>query len=167
MADTPANNDYPVLNGISPSFADVKVSVTPDGAPLIDMKDIKSINTSTSVEVGEQRAGGRVMKHTTGSKSDDASMTLYRDGYVKLLRGLMALAPKRGNARLIRYVTFGIDYQFTPVGSDEIYERRVKGAFIVGSTDNPSEGTDASEVEVPLKCKEIVDVIDGEEVAAL
>jgi hypothetical protein len=163
----PANNDFPVLNGIAPSWADVKVSITPDGQALIDMKDIKSINTSSAVEVGEQRAGGRVMKHTTGSKSDDASMTLYRDGYVKLLRGLKTAAPLRGNTRLIRYVTFGIDYQFTPEGSDDIYERRVKGCFIAGSTDNPSEGTDPSEVEVPLKCKEIVDVIDGEEVAAL
>jgi len=159
----PANNDYPSLNGISPSWADAVVKVSPDGAPLLDVSDIKAINTSSSVEVGEQRAGGRVVSRTTGSLKNEASMTLYRRGWQKLLRALKDLAPVRGDIALIRFVHFGVDYIYTPVGDDEIYERRIKGCFITGATINGAEGTDASEVEVSLNPVAIADVVDGVE----
>ena len=163
----PANNDYPVYNGIAPSWADVIVRVSPDGAPLIDVKDITAINTGSKVEVGEARAGGRVMKRTTGSKSDTATMTLLREGYQKLVRGLKDLAPQRGNQRLISLVHFGIQIQHTPPGSDEVFEVRLKGCRLLGRDLNGAEGTDADTVEVELNPLEIVDVIDGEEVVLL
>ena len=144
-----ANNDYPVLDGIAPSWADAKVTATATGVSLIEVKDIKSI------------------KRTVGEASNEASMVLYRDGYQKLLRGLKALAPLRGNTRVISLVHFGVSFQFTPPGSAEIYETRIKGCRITGRALNGSEGTDAAEVEVTLNPIEVVDVIDGEEVALL
>ena len=162
-----ANNDYPVLDGIAPSWADAKVTATATGVSLIEVKDIKSINTGSTVEVGDQKAGGRVIKRTVGEASNEASMVLYREGYQKLLRGLKALAPLRGNTRVISLVHFGVSFQFTPPGSAEIYETRIKGCRITGRALNGSEGTDAAEVEVTLNPIEVVDVIDGEEVALL
>lgn len=162
-----ANNEFPVIDGIAPSWADVVVKISPTGAALIEMKDIKSVNSSRSVEVGAQKGGGRVMKRTTGDSSQEASMTLYYDGYIKLLRGIKGLAPLRGNTRLISLVTFGIQVQYTPPGSVEIFDRRWKGCRIIGDTANGAEGTDANEVEVPLSVIEIVDIVDGEEVALL
>jgi hypothetical protein len=67
----------------------------------------------------------------------------------------------------VRYVHFGMQVQFTPPGSDEIFEYRVKGIHLAGKTLNATQGVDAQQVEVPLKCKQIVDVIDGVEVAFL
>ena len=167
----PANNDYPVLDGIAPSWADVIIRITPAGAPLIDMKDIAAINTGAAVEVGEQRAGGRVMRTTTGSVSYEGSLTLYRTGLVALQRGLVIAAKAagfvRGDQVLISLVNFGIQIQHTPPGSVEIYEQRLKGCRYLGRTLNSAEGTDAEQAEVPLHVKEIVDVIDGEEVVAL
>ena len=99
------NNDYPILNGVAPSWADIIVRATPEGGALLDVKDIAAINTSCTVEVGEQRgaSGGRVIRRTTGSVSYEASMTLYRSGYQKLLRNLVAAAEAsnlvRGNQR--------------------------------------------------------------------
>lgn len=162
-----ANNEFPVIDGIAPSWADVVVKISPTGAALIEMKDIKSVNSSRSVEVGTQKGGGRVMKRTTGDSSQEASMTLYYDGYIKLLRGIKGLAPLRGNTRLVSLVTFDIQVQYTPPGSVEIFDRRWKGCRIIGDTANGAEGTDANEVEVPLSVIEIVDIVDGEEVALL
>jgi hypothetical protein len=167
MVATLANNDYPVLDGVAPSFADIILRVSPAGAPLLDMKWIKSINTGRTVEVGEARQGGRVFKRTTGSGSQEASMTVYREGHILLLRSLAALAPKRGNTKLVSLVIFGLQIQHTPPGSIEIYERRIKGCRLLGDALNSAEGTDADTVDLTLNPLEIVDVIDGEEVALI
>ena len=163
----PANNDFPELDGIAPSWADIIVTASPSGAPLIDMKDIAAINTSGAVEVGMQKAGGRLMKRTAGDESNEASMTLYRDGYNKLLRGLVDLAPKRGNEYMLRYVHFGVNIQHTPYGSTEIYEIRIKGCCILGWSGAFAEGTDADKIEVTLNPAKISVVIDGKEVVLL
>lgn len=158
------SNDFPVVDGIAPSWADIIVRLSPIGAPLLELGDIKAINSGTTVEYGEQRAGGRLMKRTTGSESSEASITLYRSGYQKLLRGLKSAAPSRGNQRLVALVHFGIEVQHTPPGDVEVYLYRLKGCRLKGRTLNGSEGDDADTVEVPLSVVQIADVIDGEEV---
>jgi hypothetical protein len=163
------NNEFPVLDGIAPSWADIIVRATPAGAPLIEMKEIKSISTGTTVEIGEQRgaSGGRVIKRTTGSKSDEASSTLYRGGYQNLIRNLAAIAPKRGNQRIVSLVHFGIQVQHTPPGSVEIFEYRIKGCRLLGRTLASEEGNEADTVDVTLNPLEIADMIDGVEVVFL
>jgi hypothetical protein len=169
MGTRPANNDYPVLDGISPSWADVVVRLSAEGSPILECKDIKSINTNRSVDLGEQKAGGRVKKRTAGDGKQDASMTVYYDSYLKLMRALKASpkCPRRGNIALVRYVHFGINYAYTPVGSDEIFERRIKGCCVISDPINGSEGTDATTVDLGLSAIEITQVIDGEEVALI
>src|SRR5215510_8588520 len=104
--------DLPVIDGVSPSFADIAVRVSPVGGALgsvinalggklLEIGDIAAISTGATVEVGEQREGGRVIKRTRGSVSYEASMTLYSSGYLKLIRGLAAVAPTRGTQALI------------------------------------------------------------------
>lgn len=163
------NNEFTVLDGIVPSWADIIVRATPVGGPLINIKDIKSIETDVSVEVGEQRgaSGGRVMKRTTGAVSYTAKATVYRDGYNDLIENLMALAPKRGNQRLVSLVHFGIQVQHTPPGSSKIFEYRIKGCRLLGRTLAGAEGTDADTVDLALNPLEIVDMINGVEVAWL
>lgn len=163
------NNEYPVLDGIAPSWADITVKATPKGAPLIPMIDIVAIKAGVTVEVGEQRgaSGGRVLKRTLGASKHEASWTLYRSGYQKMLRGLVKVAPKRGNQRLLTGIHFGIQVQHTPPGDVEIYEYRVKGARVIGRQLDGAEGIEADQVEVPLSVAEIVDMIDGEEVVML
>ena len=165
----PVNNEYPSLDGVAPSWADIVIKATPIGGNLIDLIDIAAINTNTTVEVGEQRGatGGRVRKRTTGSVSYEASMTLYRTGYQTLLRNLQALAPVRGNQRLVSLVHFQIQVQHTPPGDEEIYEYVLKGCRWMGRALNGAEGTDADQVEVPLSVIEIADIVDGVEVVAL
>jgi hypothetical protein len=163
------NNQYPVLDGIAPSWADIVVKTTGTGLALLDMADIKSINTGTTVEVGDQigASGGRVLKRTAGSVKSTATWTLYRSGYQKLLRNLMVAAPRRGNQALISLVHFQIQVQHTPPADVEIYEYRMKGCRLGGRNLNGQEGNEADVVEVPLLVIEIADIIDGVEVVML
>lgn len=163
----PANNQYPVYNGVAPSWADISVNVSPDGGSILDLADIQEISTSSAIEVGTVEAGGRVIKRTTGAVKYEASMKLTHEGAVKLCRALAALAPSRGNVKLLRFVHFSVQIQWMPEGSTETFEQRIKGCFYAGKDLSSAKGTDATMVDVKLNPLEIVDVIDGEEVAAL
>lgn len=156
--------DFPVLDGVAPSWADIAVRVSGvSGGSLIEIGDISALKTGSTVEIGYQKEGGRVIKRTRGDKKDEASMTLYASGYQKLLRGLRALMPLRGNQRLVSLVHMNVNVQYTPPGSVDILEYRLKGCRILARTIDGQEGTDATQVELPLNPIEIADVIDGEE----
>lgn len=165
-----STNDFPVFDGICPSYADIGVTTSLSGSPLIDMADIKSISTGSSLEVGELigASGGRVMKRTTGTGKYTAGMVLYRSGYQKFLRALAAVAPVRaGRQKRVALVHFQIKVAFTPPGDVEIYETIIRGCRFAGRDLNSAEGNDADTVDVKLNPLEIVDIIDGEEVVLL
>lgn len=163
-----ATNNYPIFDGIAPSWADVVANFTTSGGVAFATEDIKSINTGTSLDIGEQRGtGGIVRRRTTGSASSEATVVFYRSGFQKFLRALKAEAPLVGNKRRIALVHFSIQELWTPYGEVDIFETRIKGCRIKGRTLNTQEGSDADTVEVPLSVLEISDVIDGEEVVLL
>jgi len=163
------NNDYPQIDGIAPSWADIIVKATPTGGSILELKDIAAISMGRTVEVGEQRgaSGGRVMRRTTGAISYEMSITFYRSGFQKFLRSLAGLAPSRGNQKAISLVHFSVHVQHTPQGSVEIYDRRGKGCRVLADTLASAEGTDADQIEVPISVIEIVDMIDGSEIVLL
>ncbi len=167
------NNEFPTYNGIAPSWSDISCKITGTDIPLLVVTDVAGVNSSRSLEIGEQRgaSGGRVMKRTTGSASNEASLNLYRDGFDEYIRRLVAAAEAqgkvRGNEILISLVHFDFHYLFTPPGSTKIYERRFKGCRYMGDTMNSAEGTDADQVECPLSVIKIADMIDGKEVVLL
>ncbi len=108
------------------------------------------------------------MRRTTGSVSNEASITFYRSGLQKLLRELAKFAPTRANGqKVLSLVHFGVQVQHTPLGDVEIYDRRWKGVRILGDTHDNAEGTDADTIEVPVSVIEIVDIIDGQEIVLL
>lgn len=159
--------NFPILDGVEPSFADIAIRVKPDGGSLVDIVDIVSINTATSLEIGETRGpGGWVRKRTSGRPSQEASMTLWRSGWQTFLRDLKALAPVAGGQRRISLVHFTIYVAHAlPAPNDaEIWEYRIKSCRVAGRTINAAEGSEAQQVEVPLSTSQIADVIDGEEV---
>jgi hypothetical protein len=161
-------NEYAVLDGIAPSWADISVKASPYGANLVEMADIAAINSGCTVEVGVQRSpAGRVNKTTTGSVDNDASMTLYQSAYQTFLRQLMAIAPTRNGQLVISLVHFDIQLQFTPPGSVDIFERHIRGCRVLTNTLGATEGTDANKIEIALHCKQVVDIIDGREVVLL
>ena len=164
-----ANQAYPSLNDIDPSWADIGVTFTVFGGALIDMADIAGLKWSRKVEVGERRgaSGGRVMARTTGQGSQEASATLYRGGLRRLIKGLASKAPLRGNQRRIALVAFDIMIQHTPPGETEIYQTKIKGCRYLGDSDDMKEGNEADKIEVTLNPIEIVQIVNGEEIVLI
>lgn len=167
-----ANNQYPIIDTIAPSWADIKVKLTPDGGSLIVVSDIKAINSGVTVEVGRDKAGGRLKRATTGDATIEAGMTVSLPGSYILEQALLAPAQaagyvRDGNVVQIGLVRFNIEYSFTPPGSELIYERRLKGCRLLSDPETHSEGTDPTVVEYTLLVHERVKVIDGVEYALL
>ncbi len=162
------NQAFPSVNDIEPSWADIATTFTIGGGELIEMADIAGLKWSRKVDVGERRgaSGGRVMARTTGSGSQDASVTLYRSGLRRLIRGLMKHPSSigRGTQRRIAVVAFDIVVQHTPPGEIDIYISKLKGCRYLGDSDDMKEGSDADKIEVTLNPIEIVNIIDGQEV---
>ena len=160
-----ALNDFPLIDGIVPSWADIGVKATQKGRAIIDVNDIAAVKRSRSVEVGEQKQGGRVVARTTGEVKYEFSWTLYRSGHARLLETLAELAPVRqGNQARISLVPMFVQVQHTPFGSTRIYDWRAKGVRLTGDSMDAGEGSDADKVEVPTSVIEIVDMIKGKEV---
>jgi hypothetical protein len=164
-----ASQLLPNLNDIEPSWADIAVVSTLYEGPLLDMTDINAINWSRSLDLGERKAGGRVMARTQGDQKQEASWTLYQGGYIRLLRALKDIAIQkgfaRGNQALVSLVGFDVQIDYTPKGSSEIFRVKIKGCRLTGDSSSASDGPDASTVELTLNPIEVVNIIDGVEVA--
>src|SRR5580692_1199088 len=107
------NQEFPSLNGIAPSWADIGITASITGGTLLGMQAIAGLKWGRKVEIGERRgaSGGRVMARTTGSGSQQASGTFYRAGMRQLIKALIPLAPTRGNQVAISTVAFDIMIQ--------------------------------------------------------
>lgn len=173
----PINQAYPSLNDITPSWADIGVtlqlSIGPAPGPVLPMASIKGIKWSRKVDVGEQRgaSGGRVIAQTTGQLTNEASMELYKDGKQVFVTALAAAALAQGFVRgtqaIISLVHFDITIQYTPPGSLFLYESTIKGCRYLGDDDDAKEGTDPSTVTISMKPIEIVDLVNGIEAVLL
>jgi|ERR1700722_3669806 len=160
---------YPSLNEIEPSWADIKVTFSVIGGDILRMVDIAGVKWSRKVDVGERRgaSGGRVTARTTGQGSQEASATLYRSGYRKLLSSLAGVAPLRGTQAAISLVAFDILVQHTPPNSFDIYTTKIKGCRYLGDSDDMKEGPDADKIEITLNPIEVAELINGQEVVLL
>jgi len=72
-----------------------------------------------------------------------------------------------GGVVQVSLVFFQVDYLFTPPGSVEIIERRLKGCRLLSDNEAPAEGTDATTVDYKIHVTERVKVVDGVEIALL
>lgn len=168
-----ANQLFPSVNGIDPSWSDIQITFNVTDGVSLTIDDIAGVKATRKVDVAVSRgaSGGRPKRRTTGSVEYDASLNLYRSGRRKLIKALIPIAESlghvRGNQTLIALVTFDVLIQHTPPGETEIYSRKVKGARYLGDTDDMKEGNEADQQEVPLSVIEIVDIIDGKEIALI
>jgi hypothetical protein len=163
------NQAYPTYNGLATSWADIGIKITPEGGSIVETADIAGIKVSVKGEVGsvEGASGGRIMKRTTGKVTYDVSIEFYRDGFQKYLEALAALAPSRGNQKLVSLVHQDFLVQHSLPGSSTIYEQKIKGVRYMGRDMDHKEGTDADKVAVTLSVAEVVDIINGQEIVLL
>lgn len=164
--------DFPTFNGTEPSFADISVFIDSPLAPLLPMVDIAAVNASTTVEVTKVKgaSGGRAMKRTTGTKEEEASLTLYASGWQLFQRLLIPVSSRRGTQAIIGLTSFNIQVLHTPptiLNDPNIYEVQIRSCRIIGVSYADAEGSDAKKVELTLSTMEVASVVDGTEVVLL
>jgi hypothetical protein len=155
---------YPRFDEIAPSWADVEFTASVTGGILLPMDQIAAVNTGVAVEIGEQEN----LKRTTGKIANEASITVYLDGYQALIDALSEIGLARDNQIVIGLVKMQLMFQFSVFGNSKIYETRIKGARLKGRTKNIAEGTEPAKVEIPLSVRQVVDMsTKGKEVVFL
>jgi|WetSurMetagenome_2_1015567.scaffolds.fasta_scaffold734260_1 hypothetical protein len=170
MTDPLVNGAYPLLEGVTPSWADVVVTMTATGVAALTTEDIAGVSTGRAISIGAQKRGSAKRRRTTGEETPSASLNLYHDGYNIFLEMLANSKGvyKRGDIYVVGLVVFGIEFKFTPPGATGIFIRRIKGCRVAGDTLNGAEGTDANKVEIPLDVMQITDILpSGKEIALL
>lgn len=140
------SQEYPTLNDVEPSWADVTFSMPIYGGETVTTNDIAAVKWSDKVDVGLVRGtnGGRKSKRTTGQYDCDASITFYRSGWDKFRLALAAINSK------IALVGFDVLVQHTPPGSNKVFNVKITGCRVTGRSNDMSESADADKVEVPL-----------------
>ncbi len=164
------SQEYPLYDGVAPSWSDVKTVLNITGGGTVDDIDYAAFKFGTVVTFGEQigASGGRVIRRTTGSKKDTLTATYYKSGLRKLLRALIPHAQVRGNQRLVGLVHFDVVTLHSPPGDpDGIYEQIARGCRLTKIDGGWQEGDDADKVELDLSPLEVAFKIDGVEVVLL
>lgn len=138
--------EYPTINGIEPSWADVAISIPLYSGPTVKTNDIAAIKVSDKVTVGMKKgtSGGRILARTVGELESDASITFYLGGWRVHMR---ALAAKN---KRISLVGFDVQVLFTPPGETDIYKFKLVGGRVIGRSLDMAEGSDAQKIEIPL-----------------
>ena len=141
-----ADQEYPTINGVEPSYADVKFEIPLYSGPTIQTNDIAGFKFSDKVTVGLKKgtSGGRIMARTVGDLESDASIIFYLGGWRKFMRGLAAINKK------ISLVGFDVLTKFTPPGEIDLYKFKVVGGRVIGRSFDIAEGSDAQKVEIPI-----------------
>ncbi len=138
--------EYPTLNDVAPSWADVKIDIPVYGGATVQTSDIAAIKWSDKVEVGTVRgtSGGRKKARTTGQYDAEATLTLYKAGWRTLREALQSKNAK------ISLVAFDVIVQHTPPGDSAIHKVKIVGCRVLGRSGESTEGTDPEKIEVPL-----------------
>jgi hypothetical protein len=133
------------INGVVPSWADLKFSLSIyDGRELAVITDISALNWASTVEVGEKRGAGGILRgHTRGQPSYEASATFYADGWVEVEEALAEV--NRSNISLVRFSILAL---WTPPGTTRIHRCEIDGARVIGDSSSNAEGVDPSAREI-------------------
>ncbi len=163
------NQDFPVLDGIAPSWADLSINFKGANSPKLEMKDLASVESTAKIEIGKLRglSGGKVTRTTTGASDYEGKLGLYQSGFVGLLDNLSGSMQRRGELYVYGTVFFDIQQFWTPFGTDEIFEKQINGCRILGDTLASAEGTDAQQVDLPMYVGEVIYVYRGKKFVAL
>jgi hypothetical protein len=144
-------NEYPTLNEVAPSWADIKITLPIYQGNSVEPTDIASIKWSDKVTPGVVRgvSGGRKKARTVGDYECDCSITFYRNGWEQFREALGSV-----NVAL-SLAGFDVLIQHTPPGSTAVLKTKIVGCRIVGRTADMAEGSDADKIEVPIDCMRI------------
>lgn len=151
--------DYPLLNNIVPSWADIELTFTNFGGAALDNNDLSALNWKDDLEIGNQKVGGLIVARGTGDVKQEASCTFAHSGWTKMKKNLADNAPKRGDRYRIGLVSFNILCQYTPPGVEgsPIYRVEINGCRVMGRAFDGKEGSEIFQYTIPLNPMEIIE----------
>jgi hypothetical protein len=153
-------SEYPTLNEMAPSWADIRITLPIYAGQSIDTTDIAAIKWSDKVTPGLVRgtSGGQKKARTVGEYECEAAITFYRAGWELFRAGLIAKNKK------LTHVGFDVLVQHTPPNSTAILRTKIAGCRVVGRSADMAEGADADKVEVTL---DVMRVEEGDGISLL
>ena len=160
----------PSLNSVTPSWTEIEATANINGGVALTLSGLKSIDWESAVARGEQRgaSGGRVMKRTSGAKTDTASCEMYQGDLRDLQRQLLAVAPRDSAGRpMLSKVSFDIVIKHSVDTDADIFVTKLLGCHLDKLSGKHAEGTDANVVALDLNPIEIVEVIDAQDTVLL
>lgn len=108
------------------------------------------------------------MSRTRGQASNEASASITRGSLWTLFEAFAAVAPQRGNQRLISLVHFDLLVQHTPITTDLIFTTKFKGCRYLGDSDDMKDGNESDVIELTLNPLEIANILrDGTEIVLI
>lgn len=155
--------NFPSLNGVAQSWADIGVTITVTGGTSNRTDDIADISYGTTVEVGKQRGVGmEVKKRTRGQRSYEGKITFYAEGMRDMLAALAASAPADASGfKDTSQVVFDVLVQHSLPGESEVQEVQLLGCRLLTRNANHAEGTDPDKREGTLSVGRIIEKIGG------
>jgi hypothetical protein len=162
-------SETPTLNGTPTSWTDIKITAQVNGGVELPSLDWKSFDWSSEIKRGDQKKGGRVVRRSSGEKTDTASGSLYRSGLDEFVDALVLVAPKDslGRAQISKVkVDFIIEHSFED-DPDDIHIVKFLGCHLDKIAGKHAEGPEVDTVDVDLNPMEIVMVRKGVDVVLL
>lgn len=165
-----ANQAYATVNDYEISWSSIMVKLSVNDGVTLDVNDIEGIKFGSTLETGLTygTSGGRPMKETEGKVKFTGSMMLTKSGIYVLKTALMAVAPTRGNDKLIGAVRFSVQVLHRTVSNPNfIYETLLEGCRYRGESEDNKEGVDGLINEIPIDPLNIVQIINGQRCSLL
>jgi hypothetical protein len=161
-----ANTKYPLLDRFAVCWADLSLRVNAPGVAPLTTGDFASLDSESSVSVGEQTLGLRPYATTVGELSHSGSMSLYLSGALLFDSALQKAAAqddyiRDGEIYQLSPVLFEIYYAFRPIAKMPIIERMLRGCRVLKESEKLANKSDAVTVDYTIHVTERLKKVNG------
>jgi hypothetical protein len=135
------------------SWADITIVFSLDNSITFEMIECEGLKWDGKVECGFSfgTSGGRALKRTRGKAKYSGSGTFSKSMVDRCEAALAAVAPSRGDVKLISVPSFSVVVQHKTISNPGVvYQTELIGCRWLGNSEDNKEGTDALFQEVPL-----------------
>lgn len=144
------------INGVVPSSSDVSIEVKLNGGGVVKIVDLKTIDWSREVEIGEKRRmDGTVGGSTRGRSKNEGAMSLFEEAWAELETALMSVN------RQISLVQFQVNALWTPPLAVRQRKAIIPGCRIVGDAVKNADNVDATVFDIKLYVPKVLSFPDA------
>lgn len=144
-----AKNDYPLINGVYHSWAEVQLVFLPYGDGIFRTADFNAVSFTEKLEPGQVKGQGIIKRGTTiGEYSAEGSFSMLLNAHIKFLEVLARIA--RTKKIPVGAVQFSMAMSWKAVPGAPIVKAALAGCRIKERGFDGSPSPDATVVETPI-----------------